>query len=115
VAGSLFHAPRFKKNWYTSSDGNTHYELVPLDGGDIETVSVSSWYELMDYFESVGVPQHVWPVYADSIDLSLDDILERNEELRKYTRGVVLTSTHPRWVDFVLRRTHSGEVVFFCT
>jgi hypothetical protein len=115
MAGSLFHAPRFEKNWYTSSDGNTHYELVPLDGGDIETISVSSWYELMDYFESVGVPRHVWPVYGDSIDLPFDDILKRNKEVREHTSGMVLTSTCPEWVDFVLCRIHSGEVVFFCT
>ncbi|WP_129578492.1 MULTISPECIES: hypothetical protein [Sorangium] len=113
MAGSLLHGPKFEQVWYTAGDGQRHYELLPR-GGDIEVMSNSSWQEVVEYFESLGVPREMWPVCESNIDAPLTRILSQNEDLRRVFRDVTLGPVRPSWADFVFRTVAAGEFLFYC-
>src|SRR4051812_30212310 len=114
MAGALVHAPRFEQKWYTGRDGLRHHELVAV-GGNIEIVRWSSWYALLDYFETLGVPRDAWPTYESSIDLPLSDVSEKDENLRPLVATVVPDDRcpDPELMALVLDVVRSGEIFYY--
>lgn len=113
MAGTLLHARAFEIDRYTGDDGNQHYELVPRDG-DGDVMSNSSWRETVAYFESMGIPQQVWPTYGCNIDLPLSEIVSQNEALRERVNDVAPAAQHPPWAERLLHMVRSGEMLFYC-
>jgi hypothetical protein len=85
MPGSLVHSKEFRIVPYTGSDGQSHYEVEPIDG-DADAVSYTSWEELKDYCSKHGVPLNAWPEFNDcecGVDIPLSLARSKQEGLRK--------------------------------
>lgn len=113
MAGSLFHALRFEKEFYVANDGNQCYELRPVDGG-IEIISLSSWSEMQPYCATLGIPPSAWPVFESAIDVPLDLVLEMNRQLAPSLMQLPAQQTVDNyWLHKVASHVFGGQQIFY--
>ena len=113
MAGTLYHGRGFKIEEYTANDGQTHYEVTPVDG-DMDVVSISSWRELQDHCESRGIARSRWPDFDDGFDVPLDEVREKNKQICE-----LLVELPPQdivefyWLEKLVTYLKRGELFFY--
>lgn len=113
MAGSLLHGRSFEKVDYIGNDGRPHYEVAPVDG-DVEIVSISSWVELLDYCERMGIERTVWPGYEHEFDVPLEEVRKKNDRIREPLLQLTPEEiSELRWLERIVSYVRRGELFFF--
>jgi hypothetical protein len=115
MSGMLFHGKSFKNEAYKGADGKLHTELRVVDG-DFIGVSNTTWSMLMRLCEAQGLSKTCWPVYKDSIDVPLDDVYEKNNELKvKFLNLAENFMQTSEWLQKISKFLSSGEMIAYVT
>ena len=98
---------------YIGNDGQEHHEVC----GEAEVVSWSSWTELKQFGQSVGIPTEAWPEFLDcdsAIDVDVDLATQRSDLFKSYCTKIPQDISYPYWFKKILLFLDRGETVFFC-
>jgi hypothetical protein len=112
MAGCLFHGRGFRKEYYVSDDNLEHYEVLPIDG-DIDHISVSNIDELQNFCATKTISQSSWPYYRDSIDLPMEEVVEKNKVLHDLLVNLPMDDVNSQyWLEKLVSYIKRGEIFF---
>lgn len=114
MAGTLSHSTTFTRVDYIGHDGLPHFEVRSDDGGD-DTVSVSSFREVVDYFAEFGIAPAAWPIGQEcGIDLDVDALRATSDRLRDKIVKLTLPPDAPGLAVRIREYLVRGETIVFC-
>ncbi len=116
MPGSLFHALDFREMAFVGLDQKEHIEIEPVDG-DADTVSHSSWADMVAYCAGHGIPASVWPAFIEcdmAVGVPLVEVRAMQPALREaLARLAPATIASQPLLARVATYLARGELVFF--